>query len=73
MNFFKSILRFFGIIKSSGSITIKTTPRDDYSYNELRAKKQNEMNRILEKISDKGIEALTDKEKLFLDKEAQNL
>lgn len=73
MSFFKSILRFFGIGNSPRVNPGENIPRDDYSYNELRAKKIDELNRILEKIADKGMESLSNKEKQFLDKEGKNL
>ena len=73
MNFFKTILRFLGIRNDRDIPSEIKVPRDDYSYNELRAKKENELNRILEKIANKGIESLSNKEREFLDKEGQNL
>ena len=72
MNFFKKIMRFFGLGNSIETIRNTEVPRDDYAYNELRAIKQKEMDRILDKIAAKGIESLTGKEKIFLDKESQN-
>jgi hypothetical protein len=38
----------------------------DYEYNDLRKMKEDETNRILEKISKKGVASLTEKEKKFL-------
>ncbi len=72
MSIFKSILKFFGIGNSSSELLNNEVPRDDYAYNELRAKKQQEMDRILDKIGDKGMESLSAKEKEFLDNQSQN-
>lgn len=38
----------------------------DYEYNDLRKIKEDETNRILDKISKKGLDSLTEKEKNFL-------
>lgn len=40
---------------------------DDDMYNHIRAEKQKELDRILEKINSKGIDSLTETEKRFLD------
>jgi len=39
---------------------------DDYEFNSIRKEKEDELNRILDKISEKGIKSLTKKEKDFL-------
>lgn len=39
---------------------------DDYQFNELRKKKQDRVDRILDKVSKKGIDSLTEKEKEIL-------
>jgi membrane associated rhomboid family serine protease len=44
----------------------KTTKTDDH-YNHIRAEKQKEMDRILEKINQSGMNSLSDYEKRFLD------
>lgn len=40
---------------------------DDFEFNELRKSKQEKIDYILDKISKKGINSLTKKEKEFLD------
>ena len=39
---------------------------DDYEYNSIRKENEDELNRILDKISEKGMKSLTKKEKEFL-------
>lgn len=39
---------------------------DDYEFNSIRKEKEDELNRILEKISEKGMKSLTKKEQQFL-------
>jgi hypothetical protein len=39
---------------------------DDYEYNSIRKEKEDELNRILDKISEKGMKSLTKKEQQFL-------
>ena len=39
---------------------------DDYEFNSIRKEKEDELNRILDKISEKGIKSLTKKEQQFL-------
>jgi hypothetical protein len=39
---------------------------DDYEYNSLRKEKEDELNRILDKISEKGMKSLTKQEQQFL-------
>lgn len=48
-------------------------PRDDYSYNQMKANKQKQLDAILDKISKKGLDSLSAKEKQFLDKESGNI
>ena len=40
--------------------------RNDYDFNTMRSDRENELNRILEKIYKKGEDSLTGKEKDFL-------
>jgi hypothetical protein len=39
---------------------------DDYEYNSIRKENDDELNRILDKISEKGMKSLTKKEQQFL-------
>jgi hypothetical protein len=39
---------------------------DDYEYNSIRKENEDELNRILDKISEKGMKSLTKKEQQFL-------
>ena len=39
---------------------------DDYEYNSIRKEKEDELNRILDKISEKGMKSLTKQEQKFL-------
>jgi hypothetical protein len=39
---------------------------DDYEYNSIRKENQDELNRILDTISEKGMKSLTKKEQQFL-------
>lgn len=39
---------------------------DDYEFNSIRKEKEDELNRILDKISEKGMKSLTKKEQEFL-------
>lgn len=39
---------------------------DDYEYNSIRKENEDELNRILDKISEKGIKSLTKQEQQFL-------
>jgi hypothetical protein len=39
---------------------------DDYEFNSIRKEKEDELNRILDKISEKGMKGLTKKEQQFL-------
>jgi hypothetical protein len=70
MNFFKVLLSFFGFGKKPKINSQQAIPRDDYEYNELKRKKENHLDAILEKIAEKGIESLTRREKEFLDSQS---
>ena len=39
---------------------------DDYEYNSIRKENEDELNRILDKISEKGLKSLTKQEQQFL-------
>ena len=39
---------------------------DDYEFNSIRKENEDELNRILDKISEKGMKSLTKKEQEFL-------
>ncbi len=39
---------------------------DDYEFNSIKKENEDELNRILDKISEKGIKSLTEKEQKFL-------
>jgi len=39
---------------------------DDYEFNSIRKEKEDELNRILDKISEKGMKSLTKQEQQFL-------
>lgn len=43
-------------------------PKDDYEYNDLIHRREEELDRILEKIQKHGIETLSKEEKAFLNK-----
>lgn len=71
MNFFRVLVSFFGFGTKPKVQLDKSVPRDDFEYNELRKNKENKMDAILEKISAKGIDSLTRKEKEFLDSQSK--
>lgn len=52
-------------------VSHKQPARDDYEYNKQRAQNQDEINQILEKISKKGYDSLTSKEKEILFKQGK--
>ncbi|MBM3420746.1 MAG: rhomboid family intramembrane serine protease [Bacteroidetes bacterium] len=52
-------------------VTYRKPPRDDYQYNEMKTEKQQEINRILDKISKGGYDSLTSEEKKRLFSESQ--
>ncbi len=55
--------------KSKMKVTYKQAPRDDHEYNRQKNIKQDEINRILDKIAKSGYESLTKKEKDLLFKQ----
>lgn len=57
--------------KSNMKVTYKQPPRDDYEYNRQKNLKQEEMNRILDKIAKSGYESLTKEEKELLFKQGK--
>ena len=50
-----------------------TPPRDDYTYNENKKKRQEKIDRILDKIKDSGYESLSKAEKDFLFDASKNI
>jgi Txe/YoeB family toxin of Txe-Axe toxin-antitoxin module len=52
-------------------VTYKQPPRDDYEYNRQKNQNQDEINRILEKISKSGYQALSKEEKETLFKQGK--
>jgi membrane associated rhomboid family serine protease len=57
--------------KSKMKVTYKQPPRDDYEYNRQKNLKQEEINRILDKIAKSGYESLTKEEKELLFKQGK--
>ncbi len=57
--------------KSRMKVTYKQPPRDDYEYNRQQNIKQEEINRILDKIAKSGYESLTKEEKELLFKQGK--
>ena len=57
--------------KDNLKVTFKQTPRDDYEYNRLKNKEQEEVNRILEKIGKAGYDSLSKSEKEILFKQGK--
>ena len=57
--------------KSKMKVTYKQPPRDDYEYNRQQNIKQEEINRILDKIAKSGYESLTKEEKELLFKQGK--
>ncbi len=51
----------------------KTPPRDDYQYNENKKKRQEKIDKILDKIKDSGYESLSKAEKDFLFDASKNI
>jgi hypothetical protein len=67
-------VKFFKPKKGAGSFTIKSGQKFqtiDDKFNSKRKEKQDQIDRILEKISHEGIESLTPEEKAILDKNAK--
>lgn len=57
--------------KNNMKVTFKQPPRDDYEYNRQKLEKQEEMNRILDKIAKSGYDSLSKKEKEILFKQGK--
>lgn len=57
--------------KSHLTVTHKQTPKDDYEYNRQKNIKQDEINRILDKIAKSGYESLSKAEKELLFKQGR--
>ncbi|MDD4144335.1 MAG: rhomboid family intramembrane serine protease [Prolixibacteraceae bacterium] len=57
--------------KSRLNVTFKQPPRDDYEYNRQQNMRQEEINRILDKIAESGYDSLTKKEKEMLFKQGK--
>jgi len=57
--------------KSKMKVTYKQPPRDDFEYNRQKHAKQDEINRILDKIGKSGYESLTKQEKELLFKQGK--
>ena len=57
--------------KKNLKVTFKQPPRDDYEYNRQKLEKQEEMNRILDKIAKSGYDSLSKKEKEILFKQGK--
>jgi membrane associated rhomboid family serine protease len=58
--------------KNRMKVTYKHPPRSDYEYNRRKNIRQDEINRILDKIAQSGYESLTKKEKEILFKQGRN-
>lgn len=67
------IMSIFGSKEQPQTHRNSAIPKDDYSYNEIKAQKKRELDSILDKISQKGMKSLTAKEKQFLDQESGNI
>ena len=57
--------------KSKMKVTYRKPPRDDHEYNRQKHKKQDEINRILDKIAKTGYDSLTKQEKELLFKQGK--
>lgn len=57
---------FFSIDSTKNKTLFDKVPTDDYEYNDLKKKREDELDRILEKIQKHGIETLSNEEKAFL-------
>lgn len=64
----KWIKDLFAFSSSENKNLFTETPKDDYDYNALKKRRENELDRILEKIQKHGIETLSKEEKSFLNK-----
>lgn len=58
--------------KENAQISIPQRPLTDDEFNEIRASKQQKMDKILEKISKSGMESLSQHEKNFLNNYGKN-
>lgn len=56
LNWFKKLFK----------INVEKRLIDDYEFNSIRKEKEDELDRILDKISEKGMKSLTKKEQQFL-------
>ena len=70
VNFLNKIPGMFSP-KSRMKVTYKQPPRDDHEYNRQKNVKQDEINRILDKIAKSGYESLTKEEKELLFKQGK--
>jgi Txe/YoeB family toxin of Txe-Axe toxin-antitoxin module len=59
--------------KDSNQVRIEKRVISDYEFNDMRKKREDKMNSILEKISKKGYDSLSKHEKIFLDNYKNNL
>lgn len=77
-NFLNNVISFFSSEnKKRSKMKVSrndkfSKPKTDWDYNSQKASKQSETDRILDKISKKGYESLTKKEKDFLFKQKKN-
>ncbi len=77
-NFLNNLIAFFSTNNNSRrkmKVSYKdkfSVPKDDWDYNQNKASKQKETDRILEKISKKGYGSLTKQEKDFLFRQKKN-
>ncbi len=71
--FVRLIHNIIGIFKRKSHLTVthKQVPRDDYEYNRQKNIKQDEINRILDKIAKSGYDSLTKEEKEILFKQGK--
>jgi len=58
--------------KKNLKVTFKQAPKDDYEYNRIKNKEQEEVNRILEKIGKSGYDSLSKDEKELLFRQGKN-
>lgn len=75
INMLNGIAGLFAAIfkpKSNLKVTFRQTPKDDYEYNRIKNKEQEEVNRILEKIGKSGYDSLSKDEKELLFRQGKN-
>lgn len=65
VKFLDTLAKFFKR-KSHLTVTHKQPPRDDYTYNRQKNNKQDEINRVLDKIAKSGYDSLSKEEKELL-------